>query len=524
MSLRLLFLLLALAIAATAYPLISGAFRGPGGAEARLLPVADGQREIAFLHTSTNTANWERIVAAVQVAAARMPGLRVDDSQAFPDRSTAAPQIVLSHVDRPGSLAIRWYKLAGGVGHEAWVKALAERDPAPLAILGGGSSDRAVDLAEALRGQTEWKGEPPVFLVTAATVNELDPLAYPHIPEGTRTLMDIYPGRSFRFCFHNLQMAEAVLDFLFHPPPGVDDVTPSSLPASAPATLIGLSPAPFGAPAVVAANAERPITSFAFAWSDDPYSVDLAEQFRAALADGWQEGRFPRVSTTTTTISYSVGRARQPNMNEGREVSRILEVLAEHPGERALLMLPTVAQPARRVLQALTTASPFVGKQLVVVNGDGLSLNNIYRDGDFVWNPRDVPVPLVFFAHQNPVAWETPQETGHETYKRSGTEDILLMADILQTTALACFRSPELPDADGLIAALKGLEPPLFDDKGDRRPGGEFVIRVHPDLTSEAGVGRVGRETLVEVFCRINGVWVKIPHSVRIPPEPKRGG
>ena len=63
--------------------------------------------------------------------------------------------------------------------------------------------------------------------------------------------MNLYQDRSFRFCFTNQQMAEAVLDFV--------DTQPELQATGTPPTLINVT------------------------WKDDPYSTDLAEQFRVAL-------------------------------------------------------------------------------------------------------------------------------------------------------------------------------------------------------------------------------------------------
>ena len=65
-----------------------------------------------------------------------------------------------------------------------------------------------------------------------------------------RDLMDLYPGRSFRFCFTNGQIAEAVTDFLWHQ----EDLRPDPGPV------------------------------YLTFWEDDPYSEDLFNRFRGAKA------------------------------------------------------------------------------------------------------------------------------------------------------------------------------------------------------------------------------------------------
>src|SRR4051794_942502 len=101
---------------------------GGGGQVASPLPVPDGDQEIVWLHTTTNAGTWERFVAGVQRAAAAVPGMRVDDSRAFPERTTTAPEVVIGLGDLPGSLRVRWYKISSYAKSGQWVQALAKRE------------------------------------------------------------------------------------------------------------------------------------------------------------------------------------------------------------------------------------------------------------------------------------------------------------------------------------------------------------------------------------------------------------
>src|SRR5262245_8837180 len=147
------------------------AFRPPKS-PARPLPVESGDREIAWLHNPTSFETWENFVWGVkraEMAADGGPaGLEVDDSAAFPDRATAVPEIVVRRKGFAGSLRIRWYKVTDDATQEAWVAALAARDPAPLAVIGGWSSDRAKELADAMR-TANWSGPKPLLFLTQAT-------------------------------------------------------------------------------------------------------------------------------------------------------------------------------------------------------------------------------------------------------------------------------------------------------------------------------------------------------------------
>src|SRR5437762_6904253 len=65
-------------------------------AAARPLPVPAGDREMAWLHTTTNAATWERFVAGVGLAARRVPGLTVAESRAVAEQTFEVPEVVLA--------------------------------------------------------------------------------------------------------------------------------------------------------------------------------------------------------------------------------------------------------------------------------------------------------------------------------------------------------------------------------------------------------------------------------------------
>src|SRR5437899_3208818 len=71
------------------------------------------------------------------------------------------------------------------------------------------------DLAQALAAQKQWQGKPPLLLLTTATADQLYVGGEQNV---MLNLMDIYRGRSFRFCFTNGQMAEAVRDLVWSHP------------------------------------------------------------------------------------------------------------------------------------------------------------------------------------------------------------------------------------------------------------------------------------------------------------------
>ncbi len=465
-------------------------------------PVPSGDQELAWLHTTTNGSTWERFVVGMRQAQKLVPGLVVDDSAAFADRTTAVPEVVVSMAGREGKLRVRWYKLSNETTTEYWVKALADRDPAPLALVGGGSTDRAVDLARALEAQPTWRGERPLLLITTATADEV---VSPFEGDASRltertNLVDVYKGRTFRFCFTNRQMANSVLDFVW----GTPALRPESYSATARvAVASGLSAKP---PAEVADD-ERPHVFTVF-WRDDPYSTDLYLQFGEALsrklsppgADPMHAADGPYAHFSTWSVNYSVGGFTRPNMSEARVVENLLQELQKLPPQRSLLVLPTVTQPGRRFLRTLAESAPQLASRLVAVTGDGIPVNAIYRDGEFAWPVHAMPVPLVLFTHNNPVGWD-----GVELRPPTSTEDVLHFAELTRVVAEAAYAGPNGPVASpsDLGAKLKLRSPAFFDDHGNRLDGtGEYVVVLSPQgLNGHAGP-RIFQTAKMEVYRR----------------------
>jgi hypothetical protein len=309
-------------------------------------------------------------------------------------------------------------------------------------------------------------------------------------------------------------MARAVLSFVWQQP----GLRPHGQPF---ASLSAIGAAADGnalsALACVVAQSEFPPEVFALEWKDDPYSVDLSEQFRGEFFDlpeesvppsGLQVGLDRAMPPQSLPIASSVGGFLLPNPSEERALKFLLtdkppfplRSLPRHPLQRSLLILPAVPQPARRILAGLTGADPDLGRRLVALSGDSISFNHVYRDGALVWNIRLVPVPLVFFAHQNPVAWD-PQ-AGDEPKLRNpfglhapdGTDDVLHFADVVRILAESAFDlKPSHSDQDELISGsdelkrrFQQLDPPYFDDAGNRRGGeGEYVLCLRPQATGD---------------------------------------
>jgi hypothetical protein len=253
------------------------------------------------------------------------------------------------------------------------------------------------------------------------------------------------------------------------------------------------------AAAVLAAHEDLVTTQFYdLKWDDDSSSTDLADRFRLVV-----EKTFPKAHVSGYQIEYSAGDYYQPNPREAFVVGQIMPELKADRERRQLMLLPCNAERARRFLRTLLRRSAQTDwKNLVVMTGDSLNFNTIFRDRDVAWNIQDLPVPLVLFSHRSPVAEDVGFQAapdGSVTQRATGTEDLLLFRDILESLVLSAYQGLQLTaSADELHDRLKQLRwrdnriyPPqpadqsmlLFNSTdGNRSNGtGEHVIALRPD-------------------------------------------
>ena len=483
------------------------AARGLGiwSAPSQARPVPVGDQEIAWILPATSGDAWERLVAALKQLQQDLPKiqaggpLELDLDKAFLDLTADVPEIALSRAGPTApKLWVRWYKLSGDNDSRQWVANLKARGRPPLAIVGGDTSDRALALAEALREtRDQWPGPAPLLLITTATADRFFPKdrdANMTAHEEWPKLMGVYAGRSFRFAFTNKRMVQAVLDFVRQTP----QVWPQK--NTDPAVLAGVV-APANAWTSLgllgAAGHLQPYFIYTLAWGDDGYSKDLSEIFFKQFAEqtSGRTGRDDISNVADGYVPYSVGDQFQANPRESIAIDFFL-INRGLRDQQHLLVLPTGAQRMRRFLRTLCRQVPSEMRNLVVVNGDAISFNTIYRDRDVAWNILDMPVPLVFFSHRNPI----DKAAGfHPHQAATGTQDVLLYRDIFEALIHAGFDPQRgLLDADAMLDRVRQLrwrdgavrphlpgDPqaglPFFDADGDRTPGtGEHIVWLRP--------------------------------------------
>jgi hypothetical protein len=449
----------------------------------RAAPLRDNEAEIVWLYSATSESSWERFVTAVSKAveqlAAAHPDLQVQiDDNTFPRHTTDHPELAVTVRGGSARLVFRWYKLTSDQKTEQWVAALLDGSRRqPLAIIGGSSSDQAREIALSLKQEMARRrlATAPLLLLTSATA---DRVPFGELSD-TVPLTDLHPGHTFRFCFTNQQMAGAVARFVA----GRDELRPDPGPP------------------------------YVAMWQDDAYSIDLTDRFCTMLQGplGGRGGLTP--VPVSETIDYSVGGFDQPNRWEAPAVERLMKTKIEkYPDQkRPLLVLAAPSsQPARRFLRGLARTAPAEARRFVVVTGDALSFNTVYRDRDVLWPVQDLPFELVFFCHRNPVdeAAGFQRDDAHTT----GTEDLLLNMDIVEAIIQAVNQAEAMPaDGDALGARLRqarwyegrvsfgGEGPDLFDADGNRRDGtGEHVVWLRPDVQGQ--VQRVLPQAAIEVY------------------------
>jgi len=183
------------------------------------LPVAPGQHEVVWLDSTTNLTGWRQLVDGLKLLfKAEERSIFVDDRAAFPVQTTDVPELVLKLPNSDQRLVFRQYPLTSDWNSERWIGALMRRSPPPLAIIGGSFTDQARELARQLARQTRNlpREQHPVLVLPTATADRVLREGEVYGAEETvgEGLTEIYPQRTYRFCFSNQQMARAILNHI----------------------------------------------------------------------------------------------------------------------------------------------------------------------------------------------------------------------------------------------------------------------------------------------------------------------
>lgn len=473
--------------------------------ESQVKSLENDDQEIALIEPATNIDDWGRLVTAVQLLEAdwprinpKSPALQVSVQDAFPRLTADVSEISLSFADAPRQqLKLRWYKISGEHDEASWVKKLHARKRQPLAIIGGGTSNRAVRLARALQRTYDDSPKPgPTLLITTATAEKTG--------KGNM-LIGIYAKRTFRFSFTNQRMVASLLQFV--------EQNPNLWPYK-PADPQVVANAVVG---VVGVHLQ-PYTMHTVKWMDERYSQDMADHFEREFKARFPVGRFYHQGD----IDSAVGEFFQPAPQEQVMVDTFLS--HESPiAPNSFLVLPTQSVRMRRFLINLRQRSPQDARNLVILNGDAIAFHAVYRDRDVLWNILDLPYSLLFFSHRDPINHAAGFDWTKDEHPKSaklfpqrtttGTHDVLLYRDLIEAIVYAAFDGGRLLGDPGhvrerlaatswyLPSADKSAEDParvcnslvhhgqlrpFFDAAGNRQSHtGEHIIWVKPNFTDD---------------------------------------
>lgn len=279
---------------------------------------------------------------------------------------------ILSVVDEGGD----WVRVRPALGGReirfSWDGALGERElrlrlnhhlrsaHPPVAVLGSVNTTLTLVLARELAAWSRTHRAPaPPLLVTGATAVEVErsPASSPSIepiPE-SRTLLEIYPGRTFRFCLNNRRLAALVVDFLAHQ------------------------------------RLETPSASFIVLDRFDPFSEDLAAFFDQEL-----HTRFPNVPVLLREPADKPGSPDDRAL--AREIwSQVEQTDSSGDPRPVWVMLTTQGDPAQRFLDALQATGPSSpSPSLRLLCGDGIGRSTLSALA------RSLPCPAVSSASSSP--------------------------------------------------------------------------------------------------------------------------
>lgn len=239
--------------------------------------------------------------------------------------------------DEGREIRLSWFEGGGVVTTRDRVNRLLDRPIPPRAFVGSNNTVLTAALAEALHSGADRKRgrrPDPVLLVPWATSVRVDRPGAASV-----RLLDLYPGRTFRFCPNNRQEAELVSR-------------------------------------VVAEKAGEPSGAVVVVDGNDPYSRDLADGFDRAIVEV-APGAKVVIRRLDLSSPGHIGTEDRPGPAELDEADRIWRFVADREGEGPVwAVLPLQGNPTRRMIRALVDRSGPIGPKtlgrLQILCGDGI--------------------------------------------------------------------------------------------------------------------------------------------------------
>jgi hypothetical protein len=342
--------------------------------------------EVAVFFPDTNS--WRNFRQGVEICRDRaILEVQEQGTDAVVVRSRATGRTVRFAWD--GSLGIREIR-------DSLDRRLAASEP-PVAVVGSTNTALTIALAEELADNAP-DGGGPVLLVPSATAVEVVPAGGPGDAAGPTSLLDLYPGRTFRFCLNNARFAELVVGFL------ADQ------------------------------RGERPAEVVLVVDSFDPFSVDLAVEFERVIA-----ARFPGASLTRSDPRPGTGGLAGSPSPEQVELAESVWRKAADSTDRGpvWLVLTTQGSPANRLLEVLRAQAGPAGSRpgnLRVLCGDGIGRATL---GAFAG-----ALPFPVFSVASASASARRDESGDDSNGQ-------IQAEVV-SALLACLDRPGAPLAEAL--------------------------------------------------------------------------
>ncbi len=380
--------------------------------------------------------NWSHFRHAVAACVRRGLAKMVEDGE---------DSIVVATPRLGRRVRFAWHGIRGVGETRAEVDRISGLEPPPAAVVGSSTTVLTVALAEPLRDEGE---AGPILLIPWASAVMA---TAPRPGEKPVPLLEVDPGRTFRFCPNNRRLAESVVDCLL-------DRDGGKVPARA----------------------------FLVVDPHDPYSVDLADCFRRAIrARAPSAEVIERPDTLGVPgVSRSPVAVPTPSAEETTLADAIWTAAEAGPADRAAtttwVVLPLQGEPTRRMLAALQSRSSWqalgVGDgPLRVVCGDGIGRETL----DGLAGRRAFPI------------WAASTSSARPP-DHGVSDDSQTLAEIAAALLLAVERSsrPE-PTPDDVRDALARLDLPAtdpstfgrplaFDPGGERRGNPGHVLATRP--------------------------------------------
>lgn len=467
------------------------------------------QKEIAWVYPASYSSAWERLVSSGKLLANHpdtfLSKVKFETgSQTFPELTASVPYFKISHPDSSLTIVVKWYKISSDMKYENWMEKLFSRTIIPSAIVGGPTTDDAMAIVQAISkilAKIKVEKPPPLILTTASSntlAKEFNATLGPNQGEDIG-LMGIYPEKTFRFGFDNRIMSDAIIRLLWSNP----DLKPDSDPVHIVLWEDDSYARDFVATFWASLNKQTIADGLAaYCWASSAVLAQQNTNFAFLLAPplhllGKKASAFKMITPPIPQIiDSSIGVRYTANRFEKEALKFLLLDINLKPEQtQPLMVVGSQAVQARRFLRELSLSDPTLARKMVVVTGDTLSLNTVYRDREVAWPVSELPCKVVFFSHANPVSHDAGfraindwADTEHLA-KATSTEELIFSSQILEGLLPGLF-----VDTSDLSTQLKkltwdgeritvGKGVPLFDAVGNRNAGtGEFIGVLKPLL------------------------------------------